>query len=117
MPPSLGVQTGRVTYLEMADPRDPRGLRGDAPLLDAWLRFTERAEAGEIAPMRVPGHKQRRDLVGPVVAGDAPLHRGVGPMQDPAALAGEGGGRGAPAWGAHAVRRSARGRTARRTAA
>ena len=27
----------------MTDPRDPRGLAGDAPLLDGWLRFTARA--------------------------------------------------------------------------
>src|ERR1700730_15501813 len=49
-----------------ADPRDPRGLRGDAPLLDAWLRFTAQADEGKLAPMCVPGHKQRHDLVGPV---------------------------------------------------
>src|SRR5260370_7829479 len=71
------VQTGRVPRLESPDPRDPLGLRGDARLLDAWLRFTERAEAGELTPMSVPGHKQRQDLVGPVVAGDAPLYGGL----------------------------------------
>ena len=48
----------------MTDPRDPRGLRRDAPLLDAWLRFTAQAAAGELTPMSVPGHKQRRDLTG-----------------------------------------------------
>src|SRR5258708_10001534 len=100
MPPSLGVQTGRVTYLEMADPRDPRGLRGDAPLLDAWLRFTERAEAGEIAPMSVPGHKQRRDLVGPVVAGDAPLYGGLDTIKPAGVLRAEGEARAARVWGA-----------------
>ena len=36
--------------MEMADPRDPRGLRSDAPLLDAWLRFTAQAEAGLLTP-------------------------------------------------------------------
>src|SRR5258708_39710948 len=99
MPPSLGVQTGRVTYLEMADPRDPRGLRGDAPLLDAWLRFTERAEAGRIAPMSVPGPKQRRDLVGPVGAGGPPPSGG--PDTSKQAPAATGGRRTAPgrAWG------------------
>jgi hypothetical protein len=25
------------------DPRDPRGLRADAPLLDGWLNFTASA--------------------------------------------------------------------------
>ena len=71
------MHTGWVTLQEMpgsVDTRDPRGLRSDAPLLDAWLRFTERAAAGELTPMSVPGHKQRQDLVGPVVAGDAPLY-------------------------------------------
>ena len=50
-------------------PTDPRGLRSDAPLLDAWLRFQEAAPT----PFTIPGHKQRRDLVGDVVAGDVPL--------------------------------------------
>ena len=39
-----------------ADPRDPRGLRSDAPLLDAWLRFTAQVQAGALTPMSVPGH-------------------------------------------------------------
>ena len=46
----------------MADPRDPRGLRDDAPLLDAWLTFTAQAEQGKLTPMSVPGHKQRQGL-------------------------------------------------------
>src|SRR5260221_8813837 len=100
MPRSLGVQTGRVTYREMADPRDPRGLRGDAPLLDAWLRFTELAEAGRIAPMSVPGHKQRQDLVGPVVAGDAPLYGGLGTIKHSAVPRAEGEARAARVGGA-----------------
>jgi lysine decarboxylase len=56
------MQTRRVTPQEMpdlADPGDPRRLHSDAPLLDAWLRFTERAATGELTPMSVPGHKQR----------------------------------------------------------
>src|SRR5258708_35558428 len=85
------VQTGRVPRLESPDPRDALGLRGDAPLLDAWLTFTERAEAGELTPMSVPGHKQRQDLVGSVVAGDAPLYGGLGTVQhaDPLRAGGE----------------------------
>ena len=47
------MQTGRVPHLD--DPRDPRGLRPDAPLLDAWLTSMERAEAGELTPMITPG--------------------------------------------------------------
>ena len=36
-------------------PTDPRGLRADAPLLDAWLRFQEAPPT----PFTIPGHKQR----------------------------------------------------------
>jgi arginine decarboxylase len=56
------------------DPRDPLGLRADAPLLDAWLTFTERLSAGTIRPFTIPGHKQRTDLVGDVVRGDDATH-------------------------------------------
>jgi len=45
---------------------DPRGLRADAPLLDAWLRFHEQQPTS----FTIPGHKHRHDLVGDVVAGD-----------------------------------------------
>ena len=55
---------------------DPRGLRGDAPLLDAWLRFREQRPS----PFTIPGHKQRTDLVGDVVDGDVPLHGGLDTM-------------------------------------
>jgi lysine decarboxylase len=56
-------------------------LRADAPLLDAWLSFTERAAAGAVRPFTIPGHKQRRDLVGDVVAGDVPLYGGLDTMK------------------------------------
>src|SRR5258706_136156 len=90
------------------DPRDPRGLRSDAPLLAGWLSFTAQAAAGELTPMSVPGHKQRQDLTGAVVAGDVPLYGGVDsikhadvPLSDAAAH-----GAGVPrlvarAWAAH----------------
>ena len=58
-------------------PTDPRGLRADAPLLDAWLAFQERATT----PFTIPGHKQRHDLVGDVVAGDVPLYAGLDTMK------------------------------------
>ncbi len=58
-------------------PTDPRGLRGDAPLLDAWLRFHEEAPT----PFTIPGHKHRLDLVGDVVAGDVPLYAGLDTMR------------------------------------
>lgn len=54
-------------------PTDPRQLRDDAPLLDAWLRFQEE----DPTPFTIPGHKQRHDLVGDVVAGDVPLYAGI----------------------------------------
>lgn len=54
-------------------PTDPRDLRDDAPLLDGWLRFYD---AGG-HPFTVPGHKQQHDLVGDVVAGDAPMYGAV----------------------------------------
>jgi len=41
------------------DPRDPLGLAADAPLLEAWLDWMRLAEAGRLAPMTTPGHKQR----------------------------------------------------------
>ena len=52
----------------LPDPRDPLGLAADAPLLAGWLSFMRRADAAELLPMSVPGHKQRRDLVGDVIA-------------------------------------------------
>jgi arginine decarboxylase len=58
-------------------PTDPRGLRADAPLLDAWLRFRESPPT----PFTIPGHKQRTDLVGDVVDGDVPLYAGLDTMK------------------------------------
>lgn len=55
------------------DPRDPLGLRDDAPLLDAYLRALEEARV----PFTIPGHKGRTHLVGAVVAGDVPLFGGL----------------------------------------
>src|SRR5271156_2256137 len=59
------------------DPRAPRGLAADAPLLAAWLDWMAQAAAGKLTPMSTPGHKQRQDLTGAVVAGDAPLYGGL----------------------------------------
>ena len=56
---------------------DPRGLRSDAPLLDAWLRFQEQAPTS----ISIPGHKHRTDLVGDVVVGDVPLYAGLDTMK------------------------------------
>jgi len=94
-----------------ADARDPRGLRSDAPLLDAWLRFTAQAQAGELTPMSVPGHKQRHDLTGAVVAGDAPQYGGLGPIKNVDALMAEAEERAARLWGADWCRFSVAGST------
>src|SRR5580658_153011 len=103
------MQTGRVPHLD--EPRDPRGLRSDAPLLDAWLTSVERAEAGELTPMITPGHKQRRDLVGDVVAGDAPLYGALDTIKHADALRADGEARAARLWGADWCRFSVAGST------
>jgi arginine decarboxylase len=88
-------------------PTDPRGLRADAPLLDAWLRFQESAPT----PFTIPGHKQRHDLVGDVVAGDVPLYAGLDTMKLSAGLLAEAESRAARLWGADVCRFSTGGAT------
>src|SRR6516225_2991644 len=100
-----------MPYLESPDPRDPRGLRADAPLLDAWLTNTERAEAGQLTPMITPGHKQRRDLTGSVVAGDAPLYGALDTIKHADVLRADGEARAARLWGADWCRFSVAGST------
>ena len=95
----------------MTDPRDPRGLRGDAPLLDGWLRFTAQAAAGELTPMSVPGHKQRRDLTGAVTGGDAPLYGGLDTIKHADELLADAERRAADLWGADWCRFSVAGST------
>ena len=97
--------------MEMADPRDPHGLRSDAPLLDAWLRFTAQAEAGLLNPMAVPGHKQRQDLTGAVVGGDAPLYGALDSIKHADVLLGDAEDRAARLWGADWCRFSVAGST------
>lgn len=77
-------------------PTDPRGLRIDAPLLDAWLRFHESPPTA----YTIPGHKQRRDLVGDVIAGDVPLYAGLDTMKLTGGVLAEAQRRAARAWGA-----------------
>jgi arginine decarboxylase len=96
---------------DAADPRDPRGLRADAPLLDAWLRFTAQVQAGALTPMCVPGHKQRQHLVGPVVAGDVPFYGGLGEIKHADAARQEAERRAARLWGADWCRFSVAGST------
>src|SRR5215470_17185483 len=114
IPLRMVMHTRRVTLQDMpgrSDPTDPRGLRSDAPLLDAWLGFTARAAGGELTPMSVPGHKQRQDLVGPVVAGDAPLYGGLDTIKHADVLRAEGEARAARLWGADWCRFSVAGST------
>ncbi len=95
----------------VTDPRDPLGLRADAPLLAAWLDFTRQAELGELTPMSVPGHKQRQDLVGAVVAGDAPFYGGLDTIKHADNLRVDAEARAARLWGADWCRFSVAGST------
>ena len=88
-------------------PTDPRALRGDAPLLDAWLRFQEEPPT----PFTIPGHKQRHDLVGDVVAGDVPLYAGLDTMKLARGVLAEAEDRAARLWGADLCRFSVGGST------
>ncbi len=103
-------QTGPMSLVS-SDPRDPLGLRSDAPLLAGWLDFTERAESGQLTPMSVPGHKQRQDLVGAVVAGDAPLYGGVDSIKHADVTLADAEARAAALWGADWCRFSVAGST------
>ena len=80
----------------MTDPDDPLGLRTDAPLLDGWLTF----RAADAVPFSTPGHKQRLDLVGPVVLGDIPLYGGVDTIRQNAGALAAADALLAAAWGA-----------------
>ena len=88
-------------------PTDPRGLRADAPLLDAWLRFHEDPPT----PFTIPGHKQRHDLVGDVVAGDVPLFAGLDTMKLATGVLADAEARAARLWGADVCRFSTGGAT------
>lgn len=88
-------------------PTDPRGLRDDAPLLDAWLRFHER----ELTPFTIPGHKYDLDVLGDVVANDVPLYGGLGTVKDAPDLLAGAEARAAALWGADACRFSVAGST------
>lgn len=88
-------------------PTDPRGLRSDAPLLDAWLRFHEDAPT----PFTIPGHKQRHDLVGDVVAGDVPLYAGLDTMSLARGVLADAEARAARTWGVDLCRFSVGGST------
>ncbi len=93
------------------DPRDPRGLRADAPLLDAWLGFSAQAHDGRLTAMSVPGHKQRQDLTGAVVAGDVPLYGGLDSIKHADVPRADAEARAAALWGADWCRFSVAGST------
>jgi arginine decarboxylase len=86
---------------------DPRGLREDAPLLDAWLTFQEQ----QPIPFTIPGHKHRTDLVGDVITGDVPLYAGLDTMKLNAGILVEAEARAARLWGADLCRFSTGGAT------
>ncbi len=103
--------TGVMTIARDLDLRDPLGLAADAPLLAAWLDWTRRVEAGEVAPMTTPGHKTRQDLVGAVVAGDAPLYGALDTIKLADRLRADAEARAAELWGADWCRFSVAGST------
>jgi lysine decarboxylase len=76
-------------------------------LLDAWLRFHESAPT----PFTIPGHKQRHDLVGDVVAGDVPLYGGLDTMKLSTGVLAKAESRAARLWGADVCRFSTGGAT------
>jgi lysine decarboxylase len=84
---------GAATLL---DPKDPMGLRGDAPLLDAWIRDMETDRSW----FQIPGHKGRLDLTGPVVDGDIPVLPGNHPNRISPSLVIEAENLAAKLWGA-----------------
>ena len=74
--------------------------REDAPLLRAWVEAQRRLRSGELRPFTTPGHKQRTDLVGDLVAGDLPLYGGLAPIRGADALLRQAEERTAERWGA-----------------
>ncbi|HEY5657650.1 MAG TPA: aminotransferase class V-fold PLP-dependent enzyme [Myxococcota bacterium] len=80
----------------MLDSDDPSDLRKEAPLLDGWLSF----RVADMAPFGIPGHKQRLNLVGPVVRDDVPLYGGVDTIRQRAGALAEADRRLARLWGA-----------------
>ena len=81
-------------------------VRGEAPLLDAYLRALD---AGT-APFTIPGHK-RNPVFGRVVAGDVPLHGGLDSISLSGGLLVEAERRAAALWGADVARFSVGGST------
>ena len=81
-------------------------MRGEAPLLDAYLRALD----GDAAPFTIPGHK-RSPAFGRVVAGDVPLHGGLDSVSLTGGVLVEAERRAAVLWGADVARFSVAGST------
>jgi arginine decarboxylase len=92
---------------ESFDDLDPRGLRGDAPLLDAYLS----AVVGARRSFTIPGHKGRPDLVGPLATWDLPLYGGLDDVKQTGGLLAEAERRAAELWGVDFCRFSVGGST------
>lgn len=80
-------------------------------MLDAWLSYREAVDRGALTPFTIPGHKQRTDLVGDVVAGDVPLYGGLDTVKLSAGVLAEAERRAAAHWGAEWCRFSVGGAT------
>ncbi|MCE0534755.1 aminotransferase class V-fold PLP-dependent enzyme [Kineosporia rhizophila] len=93
------------------DPRDPLGLAADAPLFAAWLKITAEVEQGDTRFFSIPGHKQRTELTGTIVAGDVPLYAGLESPQLSSGLLAEAQARAATLWGVDWCRFSVGGST------
>ena len=81
-------------------------VRGEAPLLDAYLRTLD----GGATPFTIPGHK-RNPVFGRVVAGDVPLHGGLDSISLTGGVLAEAERRAAALWGADVARFSVAGST------
>lgn len=86
---------------------DLRELRAHAPLLDAYWSFLE----SDTLPFTIPGHKQRTDLVGSVIAGDVPLFGGLDTMKVTHGILAKAEALAADLWGADFARFSVGGST------
>jgi lysine decarboxylase len=95
----------------LVDSRDPLGLAADAPLLQAWLRYSADTAGGRLTPFTIPGHKQRTDLVGDVVRGDVPLFGGLDTIRQTDGRLAAAEARAAALWGADWCRFSVGGST------
>ena len=92
---------------ERPDELDPRDLRGDAPLFDAYIRVL----TGARTSFTIPGHKGRPDLVGPLATWDVPLYGGLDEIKQTRGLLADAERRAARLWGADFCRFSVGGAT------